>query len=108
MFSDFQMHNIGVPQIVPFFGVGKDDCPQGAAVYLAVFSHDARTELRHDRPVSGAVFAQDVVYHRVGIDHEGTKLAQLAQDGALAAGDIARHADQELTVVGHGLVKRET
>ena len=25
MFSDFQMHNIGVPQIVPFFGVGKDD-----------------------------------------------------------------------------------
>jgi len=23
MFSDFQMHNIGVPQIAPFFGVGK-------------------------------------------------------------------------------------
>jgi hypothetical protein len=25
MFSDFQMHNIGVPQIAPFFGVGKGD-----------------------------------------------------------------------------------
>lgn len=23
MFSDFQMHNIGVPQIAPYFGVGK-------------------------------------------------------------------------------------
>jgi cytochrome c peroxidase len=49
MFSDFQMHNIGVPQIAPFFGVGQGNVIFDGAKEDEDFGLEQITGLRSDR-----------------------------------------------------------
>jgi cytochrome c peroxidase len=49
MFSDFRFHNIGVPQIAPFFGVGKSNVVFDGPANNEDFGLEQVTHLRADR-----------------------------------------------------------